>query len=238
MITLQDVRSNHNINIMVGKANEYLRARGYTEHGMRHVTYVSHKTKQILHDLGFSERMVELGAIAGFLHDIGNMHNRKHHGVTGANIVFNELRQMGMDIEEVTTITTAIANHEEEIGEPISPLTAALILADKSDAHRTRVHRQHEGPANIHDRVNLAIQDSDLFVDQELGTITLDIDFDQRICQIMDYFEIYLKRMEMCKQAAAVLGTRFRLVINDLELLGHVETQHYKKAEPAVAKPT
>ncbi len=233
MLTLKDIRSNRNIEAMIGKANEYLRARGYTEHGMRHVTYVSHKTQQILRDLEFDDRTVELGAIAGFLHDIGNMHNRKHHGITGANIVFAELRQMGMDIEEVTTITTAIANHEEELGEPISPLTAALILADKSDAHRTRVHRQHEGPANIHDRVNLAIEDSDLYVERERGTITLDIDFDQRLCQIMDYFEIYLKRMEMCKQAAAVLGTRFRLVINGLELLGHVETQYYEKAETA-----
>ena len=227
MLTLKEIRSNHNIEVMVKKANEYLRARGYTEHGLRHVTYVSHKTKEILADLGYDSRMVELGAITGFLHDIGNMHNRKHHGITGANIVFFELRQMGMDIEEVTTITTAIANHEEEIGEAISPLTAALILADKSDAHRTRVHRRHGGPTNIHDRVNLAIRDSSLFVDKDKRTITLDIDFDQTMCQIMDYFEIYLKRMEMCKQAASLLGCRFRLVINGLELLGHVETRSY-----------
>jgi len=231
LLTLKDIRQNKNFQTMIAKANEYLRARGYTEHGMRHVTFVSHKTAQIMRDLGFDERMVEIAAITGYLHDIGNMHNRKHHGVTGANIVFAELRNMGMDIEEVATITTAIANHEEEIGEPISPLTAALILADKSDAHRTRVHRLHAGPPDIHDRVNLAIEDSDLFVDTENGTITLDITFDQSISQVMDYFEIYLKRMEMCKQAAAVLNSRFRLVINELELLGHVETQHYQKTE-------
>lgn len=230
MITFKDILENKNFKTMIKKANEYLRARGYTEHGMRHVSYVSQTTARILDELGFDTRLVELGAIAGYLHDIGNMHNRKHHGVTGANIVFFELRQLGMDLEEVCTITTAIANHEEEIGEAISPLTSALILADKSDAHRTRVHRTRSGPPDIHDRVNLAILDSHLRVDKTKQTITLDIEFDQSICQIMDYFEIYLSRMEMCKQAATLLGCRFRLVINGLELLGHIDTVHYKKA--------
>lgn len=223
MISFEDIRKNPAFSALIEKANSYLRARGYTEHGMRHVTYVANTTAMILKELGYSERMVELGRITGYLHDIGNLHNRKHHGITGANIVYTELRLMGMDLDEICTITTAIANHEEEIGHAVSPMTAALILADKSDAHRTRVHRKGNGRPAIHDRVNLAILDSRLSVDKENRTITFEIQFDQQICQIMDYFEIYLKRMEMCKQAAELLGCRFRLVINGLELLGHVK---------------
>ncbi len=223
MITFEDVRNNPVFQTLIDKSNAYLRARGYTEHGMRHVTYAANTTAMILEKLGYSERMVELGKITGYLHDIGNMHNRKHHGITGANLVYTELRMMGMDIEEICTITTAIANHEEEIGQAVTPMTAALIIADKSDAHRTRVHRQGNGRPHIHDRVNLAILDSNLSVDPEGRTITFEIEFDQQSCQIMDYFEIYLTRMEMCKQAAELLGCRFRLVINGLELLGHVQ---------------
>lgn len=226
MITFNDIRNNPVFTSLIEKANAYLRARGYTEHGMRHVTYVANTTAMILKELGYSDRMVELGRITGYLHDIGNLHNRKHHGITGANIVYTELRMMGMDLDEICTITTAIANHEEEIGRAVTPMTAALILADKSDAHRTRVHRKGNGRPAIHDRVNLAILDSRLTVDRESRTITFEIKFDQELCQIMDYFEIYLKRMEMCKEAAELLGTRFRLVINGLELLGHVKESY------------
>lgn len=223
MITLQDIQESPVFTTLIEKSNSYLRARGYTEHGLRHVTYVSEKTAALLKDLGYDERTVELGAITGYLHDIGNMNNRKHHGLSGASIVYIELRQMGMDLEEICTITTAIANHEEEIGQAVSPMTAALILADKSDAHRTRVNRTGNGRPHIHDRVNLAISDSELYVEADGSTITLEITFDQRICQIMDYFEIYLRRMEMCKEAATVLGCRFRLIINGLEFLGNLD---------------
>lgn len=221
MLTLNDIKGNASFRLLIAKANEYLSLLGYTEHGLRHVTYVSTMTAYILKTLGYDERTVELGAISGYLHDIGNMHNRKYHGPTGANIVFIELRTLGMPLDEICEITTSIANHEEEIGIPVSPISAALIIADKSDAHRTRVRRRtvHD----IHDRVNLAIIDSSLTVESDRKTITLDISFDTSECQIMDYFEIYLRRMEMCKQAAALLGCRFRLVINDLELLGQVQ---------------
>lgn len=224
MVTYDDVRKNPNFSLMVNRAFEYLKAKGYTEHGMRHVSYVSQTTARILAELNFDARTVELGAIAGYLHDIGNMHNRKHHGVTGANLAYVELREMGMALAEVCDITTAIANHEEEIGLAVSPVTAALIIADKSDAHRTRVHRTDD-ISDIHNRVNLAILASRIDVNPDLKTITLDIDFDQSLCQIMDYFEIYLNRMDMCKSAAALLDCRFRLVINDLELLGHTESR-------------
>lgn len=220
MLNLEDIRNNPNFRLMIKKAHDYLTERGYTEHGFRHVTYVSKVTAYILAELGFDKRTVELGAIAGYLHDIGNMFNRKYHGISGANIVYTELRQMGMPLDEICDITMAIANHEEEIGQAVSPITAALIIADKSDAHRTRVHRKNS--SDIHDRVNLAILDSQVKVDKNARTITLYIDFDQSRCQVMDYFEIYLNRMEMCKTAASLLGCRFRLLINNLELLGSV----------------
>lgn len=231
MITLKQIRSDHNFSVMINKAWDYLKAKGYTEHGLRHVNYVCKVTANILRDLGHDDRTVELGSIAAYLHDIGNMHNRKNHGVTGANIVFTELRNMGMDIEDICEITTAIANHEEDNGHPVSILTAALILADKSDAHRTRVHKIHPGPPQIHDRVNLAIQNSKIYVDKERKSITLDIDFDQSMCQIMDFFEIYLKRMEMCKAASTVLGCRFRLIINGLEMLGNAPVHETAESE-------
>ncbi len=222
-LTLSEVKKNQDFHIMIQQAHNYLQARGYTEHGFRHVNYVSQITKKILETLGYDDRTVELGAIAGYLHDIGNMFNRKHHGVSGANVVYNELRRLNVPLEEICEITTAIANHEEEIGHPVSAIAAALIIADKSDAHRTRVHKKNA--SDIHDRVNLAIQDSEVEVDPAGKTITLHIDFDPRICQVMDYFEIYLHRMEMCKAAASRLGCRFRLLINNLELLGNISPE-------------
>ncbi|MGI6038541.1 MAG: HD domain-containing protein [Limnochordia bacterium] len=227
MLTIKEIRENPNFRLMIEKANAYLAARGYTEHGPRHVNYVAKTTAYILEALDYDERTVNLGAIAGYLHDIGNMHNRKYHGPTGANIVFFELRTMGVPLEDITDITTAIANHEEEIGMPVSPISAALILADKSDAHRTRARRK-KAHLDIHDRVNLAIIDSSLTVDKENRTITLDITFDTQQCQVMDFFEIYLSRMEMSKKAADLLGCRFRLVINGLEMLGHLKHQEMR----------
>ncbi len=225
MLTLKDVRQDPVLRKLIDNSSAYLKARGYTEHGLRHVSYVSKTTARVLAELGFDERTVELGAIAGYLHDVGNLINRKHHSISGANIVYNELRRLGMDIGEICTITTAIGNHEEEIGKAVTPVASALILADKSDAHRTRANRlANEGRPGIHDRVNLAITNSKLHIDQNGRIITLEIAFDQEICQIMDFFEIYLTRMEMCKEASIVLGCRFRLLINDLEFLGMLPT--------------
>jgi len=156
-----------------------------------------------------------------------NLVNRKDHGITGAILVYQELRRMGMDVEEICTVTSAIGNHEEANGRAVGPVSAAVILADKSDAHRTRANRlEDDRRPGIHDRVNLAITDSKLYVDKQERTITLEISFDQTICQIMDFFEIYLTRMEMCKEASSVLGCRFRLVINGLEFLGNLSLRH------------
>lgn len=223
MLTLKDIQEDPVFLTLIDNSSAYLRARGYTDHGLRHVSYVSKMTAHLLAELGFDDRTVELGAIAGYLHDIGNLLNRKHHSISGANIVYYELRRLGMDLEEICTIITAIGNHEEEIGKAVSPVASALILADKSDAHRTRASRiDSEERPGIHDRVNLAITDSKLYVDEERKMITLEIAFDQEVCQIMDFFEIYLTRMEMCKEASIVLGCRFRLLINDLEFLGQL----------------
>jgi putative nucleotidyltransferase with HDIG domain len=223
MLTLKEIKSNSDFQHMIKEANHYLSEKGYTEHGFRHVNYVSRTTERILKDLGFDKKTVELGTITGYLHDIGNMFNRKHHGISGANIVYTELRRMDVPLEDITKVTTAIANHDVEIGQAVSPITAALILADKSDAHRTRVNKKDS--TFIHDRVNLAIMDSKIYVEPEEETITLSIDYDSSISQVMDFFEIYLYRMELCKDAAKYLGCRFRLLINDLELLGHVNYQ-------------
>ncbi len=223
MITLKEIQQDPVFLALIDKSSTYLKARGYTDHGLRHVSYVSKTTAFILTELGYDDHTVELGAIAGYLHDVGNLINRKHHSISGANIVYTELRRLGMDVDDVCAVTTAIGNHEEEIGKAVSPVASALILADKSDAHRTRANRlENDERPMIHDRVNLAITDSKLYVDQDLKTITLEISFDQEICQIMDFFEIYLSRMEMCKEASTVLGCRFRLLINELEFLGQL----------------
>lgn len=232
-LTLADIRSNESLSYLIQRANDYLAKLGYTEHGIRHVSYVSSTTGRILRELSYPDRYVELGEMAGYLHDIGNMHNRKFHGPQGASLVYTELRRMNMPLEEICEITMAIANHEEEIGVAATPLTAALIIADKSDAHRTRVRQQRPG-RDIHDRVNLAITDSKVEVDAVRRIITLDIEFDSSMCQIMDYFEIYLKRMEMCKEAASTLNCRFQLVINGLTLLGEVSVDSDITEEPGM----
>ena len=227
MITLNDIKQDPVFQTLIERSGTYLKKRGYTEHGLRHVSYVAQKAADILAQLGFDQRTVELAAIAGYLHDVGDLFNRKDHGITGAALVYQELRRLGMDVGEICTISSAIGNHEEANGRAVSPVSAALILADKSDAHRTRANRleDHRRPG-IHDRVNLAITDSKLYVDREEQAITLEISFDQTICQIMDFFEIYLTRMEMCKEASTVLGCRFRLIINNLEFLGNLPLHH------------
>ena len=165
MITLKDIKRNQEFNTLIECGNKCMEAMGYTEHGMRHCSYVSETTRRILKELGYSERTQELGAIAGWLHDIGNSVNRKHHGLTGANLAFPILLKMEMNIEEICAITTAIGNHEEETGYPVSEIASALIIADKSDAHRTRVRRGKYNSEDIHDRVNYAIKKSEVITD-------------------------------------------------------------------------
>ena len=212
-ITLNDVKENDEFKQLINASNNSLKVLGYTEHGVRHVGYVSKTTANILSTLGFPQRTVELGAIAGWIHDIGNAINRKHHGLTGSLLAYDILVRMGMDAGEVALIISAIGNHEEETGTPVNEVAAALILADKSDAHRSRVRRETADRKDIHDRVNLSIKKNYLAIDKNKKTIRLVIQMDNTSAT-MEYLQIYLSRMVLSEKAAAFLGYWFELVIN------------------------
>ncbi|GHV02939.1 phosphohydrolase [Clostridia bacterium] len=219
-VTLQDVKSNPRIKSLINGANRYLEVKGYTEHGLRHVGYVSNTTRNILEELGYDERTCELGAIAGWMHDIGNSVNRLYHGMTGATLAFDILDRMKMDPDEISLIMLAIGNHEEDYGLPVNPVSAALILADKSDAHRTRVRRGEFDPDDIHDRVNYAIKKNFVVVDKARKAIKLVLFMDHS-SSLMEYFQIYMPRMVLSEQAATFLGCTYELVINDLVINSH-----------------
>ena len=212
-LTLNDVKENDEFKQLINASNNSLKVLGYTEHGLRHVGYVSKTTANILSTLGFPQRTVELGAIAGWIHDIGNAINRKHHGLTGSLLAYDILVRMGMDAGEVALIISAIGNHEEETGTPVNEVAAALILADKSDAHRSRVRRETADRKDIHDRVNLSIKKNYLAIDKNKKTIRLVIQMDNTSAT-MEYLQIYLSRMVLSEKAAAFLGYWFELVIN------------------------
>ena len=213
-ITLTDVKNNADFSTLINRANFNLEKMGYTEHGIRHVGYVSKTTANILKETGYDEHTVELGAIAGWIHDIGNAINRLNHGLTGAVMSMSLLDKMGMDMNDISLIIAAIGNHEEQNGLPVNEISAALILADKSDTHRSRVRRRNFNLNDIHDRVNLSIKKNYLEVDNTEKTIRLVIIMDAEMSSIMDYFEIYLSRMILCEKAAKFLGYKFELVIN------------------------
>ena len=213
MITLNDVKENIEFKSLINASNECLAALGYTEHGLRHVGYVSKTTANILSTLGYDSRTVELGAIAGWIHDIGNAINRTHHGLTGSVLAYDILIRMGMEPKEVAVIISAIGNHEEENGMPVNEVAAALIIADKSDAHRSRVRRETADRKDIHDRVNLSIKKNSLAIDKAKKTIRLVIQMDNTSAT-MEYLQIYLSRMALSEKASAYLGYWYELVIN------------------------
>ncbi|MDD7457435.1 MAG: HD domain-containing protein [Clostridia bacterium] len=215
MVTLKQIKNDEMVKALVKATDRSLDVMNYTEHGERHAGYVSRITGMILSKLGYDERTVELGYIAGYLHDIGNCINRKFHGITGANLAFDILNRMKMPPDEVAIIIGAIGNHEEEIGVPINPVSAALIIADKSDAHKTRVHKGNFNPNDIHDRVNYSIKKNVVEVDAEKKLILSKIYMDN-MSSVMEYFEIYLSRIVISEKAARFLGTSFRLYINDV----------------------
>lgn len=212
-VTLASVKANEEIRTLIDTANHNLEVMGYTEHGIRHVSFVSHATSEILSELGYDDRTVELGAIAGWVHDIGNAVNRRRHGITGAVLTYRILSSMGMPPEEVALIVGAIGNHEEDIGVPVNPVCASLIIADKSDAHRSRVRRDKYNLNDIHDRVNLSIKKNFITVDKEKKVIRLFIYMDY-ISSPMEYMQIYMSRLVLCEKAAAALGCMFELIIN------------------------
>lgn len=214
-ISLKDVQNNAEFSALIERANINLAKMGYTEHGIRHVGYVSKTTANILREIGCDEKTIELGAIAGWIHDIGNAINRNNHGLSGAVMSMPILQSMGMDMESIGLIISAIGNHEEQSGMPVNEISAALILADKSDAHRSRVRKVGSSTSDIHDRVNLSIKKNYIAVNKAEKTIRLVIIMDCNMSSIMDYFDIYISRMIMSERAAKFLGYKFELVINN-----------------------
>jgi len=215
MITFKDIKNNEEIKIYIAAADRSLSALGYTEHSFAHVGLVSERAAAMLESLGLDERTIELARIAGYLHDIGNLVNRVDHSQSGAIMAFRILNNMGMPAEEIATIITAIGNHDEGTGVPVDMVAAALILADKSDVRRSRVRNIDPLTFDIHDRVNYSVVDSSLEINTEEKTVRLRLQIDTKTASIMDYFEIFLGRMTLCRRAADRLGLAFKLTINE-----------------------
>lgn len=219
MITLEDVMKNEEVQAFINASQKQLEALGYTEHSHRHIGIVSKRTGEILEKLGFDERTIELGKIAGYLHDIGNCVNRVDHAHTGAILAYNILKEMGMPAKDRTEIMTAIGNHDEQTGTAVSEISAALILADKSDVHRDRVVNKNMSTFDIHDRVNYAVTDAKLELNEESRKIRLTLKIDTDICPVLNYFQIFMDRTMMSKYAAKYLHIWFELIINEIKLL-------------------
>ena len=219
MLTFEQVKNNETIRTYIQRADESLIALGFTEHSFAHVTLVAEKAGYILETLGYPARTVEIAKIAGFLHDIGNLVNRIDHSQSGAVMAFRILDNLGFDPAEIATIVTAIGNHDEGTGQPVNAVAAALILADKSDVRRSRVRNQEPTTFDIHDRVNYSATKSVLEINPAKTHITLSLTVDTEVSSIMDYFEIFLRRMVLCRKAAEALGMKFALLINDQQLI-------------------
>lgn len=218
MVTLEDVKKHPYVIAFLEAADRHMGAIGYTEHGSRHATLVSNIAQNVLTRLGLKRHLVEMAAISGYLHDLGNVISRFDHGVGGAMIAFNVLKDLNMDPNDIAEIMGAIGNHEEEMGNPISEIAAALILADKSDVHRSRVRNPNMATFDIHDRVNYAAEKSFLRVDEKNKSIALELTIDTEISRVMEYFEIFLSRMVISRRAARFLGCKFELIINGAKL--------------------
>lgn len=220
MITLKQVKQNEEVKSLIKTGEKQLTALSFTEHSVRHASIVSTWTGMILKEIGKSSKEVRLGEIAGYLHDIGNAVSRYDHAGSGAILAYNLLLKMGMTYDDATEILMAIGNHDEKNGIPVSVIGSALIIADKSDVHKSRVRdRVLDENTNIHDRVNLAVNRSYIEVDKEAKRIDTIVETDTTICAVSDYFEIYHTRMIMCSKAAEFLGYKYGLVINNVRML-------------------
>ena len=219
MITFQDIKNNEEIRTYIKKADENLAALGFTEHSFPHVTKVAEVAKYILKTLNYSEREIELAQIAGYIHDIGNIVNRVAHAQSGALMAFRILDHLGVTPEENAIIISAIGNHDEGTAVPINPIVAALILGDKTDVRRSRVRNQEFVTFDIHDRVNYAVQESHVAILNDNSVFQLSLTIDISISPVMDYFEIFLDRMILCKKASNYLGMNFELLINNQKVL-------------------
>ena len=219
MLTFEDVKNNAAIRTYIQRADESLIALGFTEHSFAHVTMVAENAAYILEALGYPARTVEIARIAAFLHDIGNLVNRVDHSQSGAVMAFRMLDNLNCDPEEIATIVTAIGNHDEGTGQPVNAVAAALILADKSDVRRSRVRNQDPATFDIHDRVNYSVTKAELKINESKTLIKLKLHIDTRYGSVMDYFEIFLNRMTLCRRAAETLGLQFKLIINEQQLV-------------------
>ena len=218
-MTFEQIKNVDTVNIYIKNADATLAALGYTEHSFTHVGRVAEIAGGLLQELGYSERTVELAKIAGYLHDIGNLVNRKDHSQSGGIMAFRILDHLDFPPEEISVIVSAIGNHDEGTGVPVGPVAAALILADKSDVRRSRVRLKDTDKFDIHDRVNYSVTDSQLVIDKENSVVTLSLTIDTKFSSVMDYFEIFMGRMVLCRKAAEKLGLRFELKINGQQLV-------------------
>ena len=218
-ITFNKIVKDDKINALLRRADEQLGIVGYTEHGLRHGRWVGRVAKRVLTELGIDGRAPDLAGVAGYLHDIGNIVNRESHAQTGALLAYQLLCEMGMELGECTEVVSAIGNHHEDHGDPVSNVSAALILADKADVHRSRVRNPSTLRFDIHDRVNYAARKSKLEVDAEKKVIRLNLTINTNISQVMEYFEIFMSRMIISRRAAEFLGCTYELKVNDNRLL-------------------
>ena len=218
-MSYEEIRNNPTIRTYIQKADQSLAALGFTEHSFAHVTRVAEMAGYILTTLGYPERTVEIAKIAGYLHDMGNLVNRVDHSQSGAVMAFRILDNLGFDPEEIATIVTAIGNHDEGTGVPVDEVAAALILADKSDVRRSRVRNQDIQNFDIHDRVNYSVTKSELKINEAHTLIKLKLSVDTHFGSVMDYFEIFMGRMILCRKAAEKLGLQFKLMINEQQLI-------------------
>lgn len=219
MLTYEKVKNDSSVRTYISAADASLKALGFTEHSFGHVVKVAECAGEILETLGYDKNTVEIAKIAGVLHDIGNLVNRSEHSQSGAVMAFRILDNMGMPAADIATIVTAIGNHDEGTGVPVNAVAAALILADKSDVRRSRVRNEDFSTFDIHDRVNYSVESSELEISEDGKSITLKIKIDTAISSVMDYFEIFLARMMLCRKAAERLGMTFKLVINEQNLI-------------------
>jgi metal-dependent HD superfamily phosphatase/phosphodiesterase len=219
LVTLEVVERDPELLAYMQMGDAYLGAIGYTEHGMRHSNLTAHIAGNILRRLGYEERLAEVGSIAGFIHDIGNCVSRSDHWISSAFIARDVLGRLGMEYAEIGMIMNAVGNHEEDSSDPSTPVAAAVVIADKADVHSTRVRETDPAAWDIHDRVNHAAKRSFLRVDSDARLLTLEVDIETSEIQIIDYFEIFLERMQLCRRAASVLDARFSLVMNGTRLL-------------------
>ena len=219
MIEFEKIKNNNDVQILIAKSDEYLKSIGYTVHGLEHVEEVTRRAEKIAKDTELDEYDVQASCIAAYLHDIGNFLGRENHQLSGALIAFNILKEMNIDINLISKVATAIASHDETNGEITDKVSAVLILADKSHVHKNRVRGKDPSKFDIHDRVNYAARKSNIIVDKLGKTITLKLEINTKISQVMEYFEIFLERMIISRKAAQFLGCEFRLKINNIRLL-------------------